>query len=426
MMTIGIAACCAAVRLGAVASEYQPPGISKFISTQSMMNLQLLSKPSNQRMILLIVAASALTGGIIYYGLSQFTATLSRPESAPVVSPQRIVALGRLEPQQEVIKVSVPAALTNDRIAQLLVQRGDRVQAGQVIAILDSRDRLQGALAEAEEQVRVTQSKLAQVRAGARAGEIAAQEAEIIRLQAELNGEIVARKAEITRRQAEVSNARAEYDRYRSLYQSGAISASDFDQRRLALKTAQAQLNEAQANQSTKANSLSAQLQAARANLDRIAEVRPVDVQVVQTEVKQAIATLERTKAELEQANIRAPMSGQILEIYARPGEVVSTNGIVNLGQTSRMQVVAEVYQSDIERVQVGRSAIITGELFTGELHGTVHEIGLQVNQQEVFSNKPGENLDQRVVKVRIRLTPEASQRVSRLTNLQVQVAIQP
>jgi HlyD family secretion protein len=54
-----------------------------------------------------------------------------------------------------------------------------------------------------------------------------------------------------------------------------------------------------------------------------------------------------------------------------------------------------------------------------------VYEIGLEVSQQEVFSNQPGENLDQRIVKVRIRLNPEDSQRVAGLTNLQVQVAIQ-
>ena len=391
-----------------------------------MMNLQQFSKPSAPWIYALVVAATAIIGTIAYYGVSQFSATRTPSEPILLPSPQRIMALGRLEPQQEVITVSVPATLTNDRIAQLLVQRGDRVQAGQVIAILDSRDRLQRTLAEAEEQVRVAQSRLAQVRAGARAGEIVAQEATIARLQAELDGEIATREAEITRRQAEVNNARAEYNRYRSLYQSGAISASDFDQRRLALETAQAQLNEAQSNQSTRANSLSAQLQEARANLDRIAEVRPVDVQVAQTEVEQAIAALERTKAELAQAKIRAPISGQILEIYARPGEVVGTNGIVDLGQTDQMQVVAEVYQSDIERVQVGRSAIVTGDSFTGELQGTVHEIGLQVDRQETFSNEPGENLDQRVIKVRIRLTPEDSQRVARLTNLQVQVAIQP
>jgi HlyD family secretion protein len=321
------------------------------------MSLQLLSKSPNYWVIGSLLVLSALTGGIAYYGISQFSTTQPSAEPTPLPTPQQVVALGRLEPQQQVIKVSVPVPLTNDRIAQLLVQRGQQVEAGEVIAIVDSRDRLEGGVAEAREQVRVTEARLAQVRAGARTGEIAAQEAEIAQLQAELDGELVTRAAEITRRQAEVNNARAEYDRFRSLYQEGATSASEFDRRRLALETAEAQLNEAQSNQSSRATSLRAQIQAARANLNRIAEVRPVDVQVAQTEVEQAIAALERAEAELVQASIRAPISGQILEIYARPGEVVGENGIVDLGQIDQMQVMAEVYQSDIGRVQVGQAA---------------------------------------------------------------------
>jgi HlyD family secretion protein len=49
----------------------------------------------------------------------------------------------------------------------------------------------------------------------------------------------------------------------------------------------------------------------------------------------------------------------------------------------------------------------------------------LQVNRQNVFSNQPGENLDSRVIEVKIRLNPEDSKRVAGLTNLQVQTAIE-
>jgi HlyD family secretion protein len=51
-------------------------------------------------------------------------------------------------------------------------------------------------------------------------------------------------------------------------------------------------------------------------------------------------------------------------------------------------------------------------------------KLGLQVTQQQVSSGTPGENLDRRIIEVRIRFTPEDSQRVAALTNLQVQVAI--
>jgi multidrug efflux pump subunit AcrA (membrane-fusion protein) len=59
------------------------------------------------------------------------------------------------------------------------VQEGDRVQVGQIIAILDSRDRLQAAYEQAQEDVRVAQSKLAITQAGAKQGEINAQRAEM-------------------------------------------------------------------------------------------------------------------------------------------------------------------------------------------------------------------------------------------------------
>jgi HlyD family secretion protein len=89
------------------------------------------------------------------------------------------------------------------------------------------------------------------------------------------------------------------------------------------------------------------------------------------------------------------------------------------------MAVVAEVYQTDIGKIKLGQKAIITSQAFLGELQGTVSEIGLQVSRQNVFSNQPGENLDQRVIEVKIHLNPEHSQRVAGLTNLQVKVAIQ-
>lgn len=295
------------------------------------------------------------------------------------------------------------------------------------MAILDSRDRLQDALLEAQEKVKVARSKLAQVKAGAKSGEIAAQAAQIARFQAELQGEVSTQQATVARWQSEVNNARAEYNRYLSLYQEGAISVSQFDQKRLALETAQAQLNEARANQNRTDSTLRAQINEARATLNQIAEIRPVDVLSAQTEVDQAIAAAKRAQTELQQVYIRAPITGQILKIHTRAGEKIQGNetGIADLGQTEQMLVVAEVYQTDIGKVQVGQQAIITSQAFAGELRGTVSHIGLQVNRQNVFSNQPGENLDRRVVEVKIRLNPADSQRVASLTDLQVQAAIQ-
>jgi len=391
------------------------------------MNFQTLAKPSNRRMLALVAAATAITGTTVFYGISQFRQT-SKPSIPTQTTPtvRQITALGRLEPTTEIVKVSVPATLSNDRVAKLLVQRGDSVKAGQVIAIMDSQNRLQNALIEAQAQVKVSRAGLAKVKAGAKSGEIAAQEAEIVRLQEQLKGETATQQATIARYLAEIRTASADYNRYLSLYKQGAIAASELDQRRLTLETAQTQLNEAKAEENQSVNTLREQTRQARATLNQIAEVRPVDVEAAQADVDKAIAAVKKAEADLAEAYIRAPSSGRILDIYAKPGEVVGDEGIVQLGQTDQMQVVSEVYQTDISKIREGQQAIVTSESFPNRLRGTVRLIGLQVIQQEVTSGEPGENLDRKVIQVRIRLNPEDSQRVANLTNLQVQVAIQP
>jgi HlyD family secretion protein len=388
--------------------------------------------------------------------------------------------------------------LSNDRVAQLLVKRGDRIKAGQPIAILSSRDRLQGLLAEATEQVNLARSELAQIKAGAKTGEIDSQRAEIARIQAQSSGEERAQQVSIARLEAqwvgdrnaqqaalaaledqlagdiqvqsatikkltaELNNARAELGRYQQLASAGGISQSQYATRRLTVDTAVQQLNEAQAGltrtkttgerriREAKANlqrtivtgskqiseakvgldriraTSRQQVAAAQATLGRISEVRPVDVQTAQAKVNQTLAAAKRVETELAQATVKAPIDGRILEIFAKPGEVVRDNGIVNLGQTDRMQVVAEIDQGDISKIRAGQSVLITGEAFTGELRGTVSALGLEVSRQSTFADRPGENLDRRVVKVRIHIDPADSQKVAGLTNLQVQVAIRP
>lgn len=380
-------------------------------------------KPSNRWLIGLILTATALTGATAVYVIQS-----SQPSPSPVATTPpvtKVTALGRLEPETEAIKLFAPAALDGDRVDKLLVKEGDRVKAGQTIAILDSRDRLQDALEQAREQVRVSQAKLGQVKAGAKTGEIQAQQATITRLQAEISGETATQNATIARYQAEVNNAQAEYNRFEQLYRQGAISASNMDSRRLTLETAQAQLKEALSGKNRTVETLQAQLQEAKATLNRIAEVRPVDVNAAQTEVDNAIASVKSAETQLQQAYIRAPMSGQILKIHTRAGEKISDSGIVEMGQTAQMVAVAEVYQTDIGKVRLGQSAAITSQAISGQLRGTVSQIGLQVERQNVFSNQPGENLDRRVVEVKIRLSPKDSQRVAGLTNLQVETAIQ-
>jgi HlyD family secretion protein len=448
----------------------------------------------------LILLGTGITVTTTFYGLSQFSTKGESPEVSPTatIKPQerKITALGRLEPLGEVISLGVSMNLNVDRVSQLLVKEGDKVEKGQIIAILDSRDRLQSLLDQQKEQIRVAEARLAQVNAGAKTGEIVAQKATISRVEAQLQGDQITQQAVIDRVEAqwegekkaqqatiervyaqwegekkaqqatldklsaELKNAETEYQRHEQLYQEGAIAQSLLDTKRLTVETTRQQIAEGKANFNRINSTFSKQIEEANANLNRInstfpqqleeanatlerikktgveqlgeasatlnkiAEIRPVDVQVAQAEVESAIAQLKRAQTELDQAYVRAPMTGQVLKIHTRSGEKISDKGIIELGKTDQMVVVAEVYQTDIKQVKIGDSAKISSQAFSGDLEGIVKEIGLQVKRQNVFSNQPGENLDSRVVEVQIYLNPQDSQKVASLTNLQVDVAI--
>jgi HlyD family secretion protein len=373
-----------------------------------------------------IVAALALSAVTLRYLLKlQAPQTAAIPETG--TSTQAVSALGYLKPDGEVIYLSAPTnptGLSASRVAQLLVSEGDRVKANQVIAVLDNLESLQAALNQAKEEVDLARANLAKVRAGAKSGELEAQSATISQLQADLQGQITVQERTIARLNAELENAQVEHQRYRELFEAGAVTASQLDNKRMVLETAEKQIEEAKANRDRIETTLQQQIRAARATLDQLAEVRPTDVQVAQAEVERAIADVIKAEADLKLAYVYAPTDGQILDIHTRTGELIDDKGIVALGQTEQMTVVAEVYELDIGRVQVGQKATITSPAIPEPLHGTVAQVGLQVNPQELLSTNPAADIDRRIVEVEIRLDTADSQKASRLTNLQVDVVI--
>ncbi|MCA1992069.1 MAG: biotin/lipoyl-binding protein, partial [Coleofasciculus sp. S288] len=347
---------------------------------------------------LLVIAALILFGGIGAYTLwrSQFFSTrTAQPTKNVTPKIQTVTALGYLEPQGKVIKLSAPTSSGGTtRVEQLLVKQGDHVKAGQVIAILDSRDRLQAALVEAQEQVKVQQSNLAVVKAGAKRGEINAQKAEIERLEAQRQGDIQAQMETVARLQAELQNAQTEAQRYESLYQQGAVSASLRDSKQLTLSTAQRNLQEAQAVLRRIQTTRSPELTSAKATLDRIAEVRPVDVQAAQAQVDYAIAAVQETKAQLDLAYVRTPQDGVVLDIHTRPGELISNDGIIELGRTNQMTAVLEVYESDIGKVKIGQKTKLFADSRPDALYGKVTHSGVKVKRQNVVNSDPAGNID--------------------------------
>lgn len=374
----------------------------------------------------LAVAALLLSGGLGFYVWRSHVAAQAAKTETVVPNVPSVTALGYLEPRGKVIKLSAPMSSGGtSRVDQLLVKQGDVVKAGQVLAVLDSHDRLQAALVEAQEHVKVAQSNLAVVKAGAKRGEVNAQRAEIGRLAAQRQGDAQAQAATVARLEAERQNAQAEAQRYDLLYLQGATSASLRDTKALTLATAQRNVQEAQAVLKRIQMTRSPELTAAKATLDRIAEIRPVDVAASQAQVDQAIAAVQQAKAQLDLASVRAPQAGVVLDIHTRPGELVSTDGIVELGSTQEMTALLEVYETDIGKVKLGQPTKLFADSRPEPLFGKVSEIGVKVKRQNVVNSDTSQNIDARIVEVRVQLDTASIQQVAGLTNLQVTGEIQ-
>jgi len=137
-----------------------------------------------------------------------------------------------------------------------------------------------------------------------------------------------------------------------------------------------------------------------------------------------ALADFAAAEASLELSVVRSPLRAQVLEILAYPGERVGPEGIMELGRTDRMYAVAEVYETDITKVKVGQLANVRMSAMDTELTGKVERIALKVGRLDAVGTDPIAKTDARVVEVFILLDDSAA--VSRFTNMQVKVEIQP
>ncbi|MEH2026215.1 ABC exporter membrane fusion protein [Nostoc sp.] len=363
---------------------------------ESIPNNQIGFKRIIHRFSILVFGVSLAVGTVTIYKLLRSQQVSQQPLPIPKqnVVPQviNVSALGILKPEGEVIKVSAPTPVVGQgaTISQLFVKDGDVVPKGQVIAVLDNLEQSQAALVAAKQQVQVERANFEKVKAGAKAGDIQAQQAIISRLEAQLNID------------------QKEFERYQYLHQAGAISASLLDSKRLAVETDREQINQA------------------KSTLVSISEVRPTDVQVAQAQVDYAIAAVKQAQANLNLSYIRSPVNGEVLKIHTRAGENIMNQGILELGQTTKMMAVAEVNEDDIGKVRLGQKVTITSNYgaFSGKLQGTVINVGKKVSKQNVLDTDPSADMDARIVEVKIRLTPKDSKLVSGLTYAKVVVKI--
>jgi HlyD family secretion protein len=348
-----------------------------------------------------------------------------------------VVALGKIEPEGEVIKLSVPNA-QDSRVNSILVKEGEQVKKGQLIAVLQGVDRRTADVQDAETDVRIKTAELMKIRQGeAKKAQISAKNAMVQRLQAQLKTQLPQKQAALASAQAILSNAKYNYQQRSMLGQAGALSKNDLATSFKEFQVAKAAVAERQADIAQTSGTLSAEIRQAQAERGELAEVRPIDIEIAQAQLEKAKILVKQRRTSLQDVQVRAPIDGQILRINTRIGEQVNTaQGIMELAQTSQMLVAAEIPEIDINKITIGQSAVISSEYggFKGKLKGRVDSIDRQVGRRALQNanasgsgagaGNPTNDQNARIILVKVRLDPADSPTVEALTNMQVRVKI--
>lgn len=224
------------------------------------------------------------------------------------------------------------------RLAQRLVDEGDPVQAGQLVARLEDDELSQQRAASAAEQL-AAQAALADLKAGSRHEEIAQSEAALERMKAEFD------------------RLFQDAVRMEALFRQDVIPQRELDAARAARDASQAAVREAQQR-----------LEFIRSG------PRPDAVRQFQAKSVAAGAALALAETRLSQCLLTAPLTGMVLTKHAEPGEMLTAGSpVMTVGKMDDVWLRAYIPETELGRVRLGQAAKVfvdtwPGRIFNGRI----------------------------------------------------------
>ena len=260
------------------------------------------------------------------------------------------------------------------QITDVLVERGDYVERGQVLARLDNKV-LAAEQAQAQGAVNQAQARLEELQAGSRREEIAQAQSRVAN----------ARSA-ISQAESDLELVRKRVERNTSLQAEGAISRDRLDEILNQARAAESALARAKADLNENQQAL-AQLQAGS---------RPQTIAQAQAELAQAQGRLQAIAAQLADTTIVAPRAGLIASRQAQVGQITSTSDMLfSIIQDGRLELQLRVPETLISKVQPGQEvAIASNSDLDLRLTGKVRKIDPLIDnssrQALVYVDLPG------------------------------------
>lgn len=279
------------------------------------------------------------------------------------------------------------------RVAQVYVEEGDAVEAGQVLVELEPFD-LQARAAEAQANLAAYQSEYDKLAAGYRSEEIAQAKARVAQLTAEhqrlvqgpRQAEIDAARAQVEVTEARVTLAERVHQRTQELVRTSSISAQELDRAVEELEAARglllARSKELQLlEEGTRKEDIAAaqaKLDEAKAALDMLlAGYREQEIAQAKAKVDAAQAALTVIQTQIQELKIVAPMDGVVESLELQPGDLTAPGGPV-MSMMEMEELWVRAYLPERLHLEIGQTVPVTVDAFADEFTGEVTFISRQ------------------------------------------------
>jgi len=336
---------------------------------------------------LFVVLALAGGGGYAYYTYVYL------PGQEPV---EPVIATAQVSRGDLVVSVSGSGTLspasevdlgfeTGGYLDEVLVEVGDRVQEGDVLARLETDD-LELAVAKADIKAREAQLDLADASEGATDAEMAnarasLQSAQVVLTVAQYTYDTALNSDFDAAVRARLIEFQRSVDQYWEIEDGDNVSQdrldgawSDWASTEYDLNVALRQAEMEQLDAWNQVDQAQNRVYQAQENLELL-QSGPTTDTIVRAELKanQAALALEEARDALESTELRAPFAGTVVDVTAMPGEDVGTAPIITLADLEKPLLQFWVEESDMSGVAVGNRVEIVFEAlpddtFTGEV----------------------------------------------------------
>jgi HlyD family secretion protein len=301
-----------------------------------------------------------------------------------------VSASGRIQPEAEVdLSFDAPG-----EVAEVSVELGDSVEAGQLLAQLETTD-LERAVTQAELNLQQAELRLERLQEPPDEPEIRRAEHRVDQAAAALE------VAQINRRQvlsstllneslddarSEYEDAKADYEENLEEYQEGDLdywyvdrALDRLEDAELALSRVQHQVDLQRESATNEVTQAWQNYQEAQDNLEELLEgTDPREVELAQLDVDTAALALENARADLEEAQLTAPFDGVVGQVNITAGEAAPTGlPAIVLVDTSRFHINVSVDEIDVANLEEGLPVEVTVDALSDEAFtGYVERIG--------------------------------------------------